>query len=462
MSIILQWQFKSLLRGEMTKNEIWQHSRPDIQINIDDKRITIKGDFNISEDLIFYSTDIFNKEIFFDGGNYKNIIFRGGKFTKVIFRRGIYNGFVSIRGGEFQNLLLLGGNFNHWLGTIDGINNSEDGDKTKLADEKLIIKRFEIEGGTYANNMWISGGEIDSLEIKCVTPVKIHCKPNDDKIFDPNKDVYEDRFTSVPKIRNLIISRYSNKDNFYHFSSLELGKIEFENFTNIGNITISKIKLNECLSIQNSDLGKTTFIDCNFSNQKMYFDSSKINEIALAGSSLPDPIRILSRFDNSTQKKLALSQTKKVYQNMGDSLSAGQYQAQELDTYMRTLSFGWEKVNLLLNSKSNNHGQNWGQALKVLVFGGLCFFVLYCLALGFRLDASKEGILTLLKNAAYLIEFINPIRKSDFLPKALIGIKEESSIPTMVIVIDSIAKLFNAYMIYQLISAFRKHSKKSE
>ena len=228
--------FKDLLTGTKKFSNVYANAikhgsyTPPIDIEYNGEKIIVKGDFELNDDIIFQMGEIYNTEIIFDGGTYKNIIFRGGKFNKIFFRRGIFNGFVSIRGGSIENLILLGGTFNHWLGTIDGNVNSENG-KDMIADEPLFIKRFEIEGGNYLNNIWISGGTIDSLEIKCVTPVKIHCKPNDDKVFDTLKNEYTDRFISSLDIRNLIISRYSNKDNFFHFSKLELETIKFENFT---------------------------------------------------------------------------------------------------------------------------------------------------------------------------------------------------------------------------------------
>lgn len=463
--------FKKLMSGATVFSEYQQayskkHYRyPVIRLVESENKITVKGDFEVLGDLVFQSGETYDKEIFFDGGTYKNIIFRGGSFRKVFFRRGTFNGFVSIRGGNIKNLVLLGGTFNHWLGTLNGINNSDDG-INKLADEPLVIERFEIEGGTYVNNIWISGGKIDSLEIKCVSPVKIHCNPNDDRIFDTTKNEYTPRHKSSPDIRNLIISRYSNKDNFIHISELELDTIRFEKFTNIGTITISNVVLNKYLSFENSDLGKTTFISCDFYNQTLYFNSSKITEVSLIGTDFPDHTRIknLDSYQSTSheiQKRVALSQLKKIYQNMGDAVTAAHYQAEELDTYTSTLPWGWEKCALVLNHQTNRHGQSWERALGVLVIGNIILYTIYCIFLGFKIDLSAAGLQQLVKNMAYSFEFLNPLRKSDFLPKALAG-KSEQDIPPMAYVIDSIGKIFTAYLIYQLVAAFRKHGKKND
>jgi hypothetical protein len=466
---LTEYDFKSLIKGtlrdDVFRSISYKPNWPSIYTKLEDNKIIVRGDFELSQDITFQKDEIYPYDILLDGGTYKNIIFRGGTFTKLFFRRGIYNGYVSIRGGAFKSLMLLGGSFNHWLGTIDGIKNRENGQL--IADEPLYIGRFEIEGGSYANNIWISGGKIESLEVKCVTPVKIHCKPNDDKLFDLANNSYKTKFNSAPDITNLLISRYSNKDNFYHFSELKLDTLKFENFTNIGNITVAQIILTKDLCFENSDLGKTTFIDCDFSKQRMFFSSSKITEIALAGTRLPGPTSIEIKQNKANvrnrlfQQKLALSQIKKVYQNMGDTVTAAEYQAHELETYRQSLDRGGEKFNLWLNKYSNNYGQSWSRAFVILLVGSLIFYSAYCIALGFTMDFSVDGLKLLGHNMSLFLEFLNPIRKSDFLPKALAS-KEEVNVNAAVYIIDSLAKIFNAYLIYQFIAAFRKHGKKSE
>lgn len=461
--MITSSQFKALVQGKMTKEELWSHGRnvPNILIEYENDSIVVKGAFELKDDLIFESGEVFEKEVFFDGGTFKNIVFRGGEFNKLLFRRGEFNGFVSIRGGLIRNLILLGGNFNHWLGTLDG-NINKDVDGSLLAEDDLIIERFEIEGGSYSNNMWISGGEIKSMEVKCVTGVAIHFMPNDDKTFDSNAGEYKKKFDSKPRIRNLLISRYSNKDSFYQFSDLALDKLMFENYTNLGSITISRATLINELQIENSDLGKTTFIDCDFSKNRMQFDSSKITDIGLAGALLPKPDNIRSKDESDVkQKRLALSQLKKVYEMMGDNLSAGEYRAVELDTYRSMPISAWEKFNLGLNKITNDHGLRWDYALGCITIVAAIFYTLYCSALGFSLEFSSNGWSLFWSNSSYILEFINPVRKSDFLPKALLGISDPKLIPKSAIIVDGISRILMTYLLYQFIAAFRRFGKKS-
>ncbi len=455
---------KTFLQGKPTPLEVL-NQKPDkqqLEIIRNNGQIIVKGDFELVDDLIFHEGEIYYKEIIFDGGNYKNIIFRGGTFKKLFFRRGNFDGYVSMRGGSIDSLVLLGGNFKHWLGTLDGIKNIEVGERM-LAEEPLKIKRFELEGGSYHHGLWISGGKIDRFEIKSISSIILHCKSNDDEFYDEDTDAYRKMYDSIPIIKDLIISRYSNNSSYYHFSELDLENLSFVNFTNLGNITISDVKLSKNLTFENSDLGKTTFINCDFSEQEMIFDSSKINEIGLAGTNLPKPANIkVSGRSEAHQKKDALGQLKKVYQNLGDAVTARDYQSEELNTHLETSNppLG-ERITLFFNKHSNNHGQRMGQALLLLLGSTLLFYILYCRSLGFVFDLTTGSFDVFWKNASYYFEFLSPFRKSNFIPEALLGAENVKEVPNMAIVIDSLSKIVNAYLLYQFIAAFRKFGKSS-
>lgn len=223
---ISQDNFKKLLKGE-NLNKLYPNNFRLINIEIirNDNQTVVSGSFELSEDLEFNKEDKFDKEIIFDGGNYANIIFKGGYFKKLLFRRGNYSGYVSIRGGTFENILLLGGSFDHWLGTLNGKGNYENG--LELADEKLAINRFEIEGGNYKNNIWITGGEIDILELKCLTPIIVNCMSNDSKVYDQKEKKLSNEFISTPLIKKLYISRYLNKSSFYNLIDLNVESLFF-------------------------------------------------------------------------------------------------------------------------------------------------------------------------------------------------------------------------------------------
>jgi hypothetical protein len=256
-----------------------------------------------------------------------------------------------------------------------------------------------------------------------------------------------------------------SKDILFQISDANFVNISYNSFINLGVFYFTgaseykKKKLNT-LRVKNSDLGKMTLIDLDLSGFKLIFKSSKITDLFLTETKMPLPENIIS--DNFEQKRQILSQLKKVYENRGDSIEAGKYQAEELNIYLKTLKNGWEKINLSLNKWTNNHAQNLGRAFWVTIIGSLICYSIYCLLLGFRLDFSELGFKELGRIALYFPEYINPIRKIDVLYNALkMNSKDDSGMPERVSAWDNISRIFIAYFLYQFIAAFRKHGKKS-
>lgn len=262
-------------------------------------------------------------------------------------------------------------------------------------------------------------------------------------------------------------------------------------------------------------------MNCDFIEFEMEFLSSKISEIFLAGTSMPDS----SKINNSEElgeislynKRLALTQFKKVLDNRGDSFGATKYNEAELENWLLVIpktdlenqkfiysqfkkmyegrgdtvkaieyfglemdkqreilwtkygwTFGkfWERLQLSLNKYSNNFGQSWQWAIGCIIVSGVVFYTLYCLSLGFHTGNSstedKQRFWTL---ASYFFEFINPIRKGEFIQvPLLINGKIENEYVTITPrarVIDFAWRIIITYLGYQLIQAFRKYSKKT-
>jgi hypothetical protein len=424
-------------------------------------RIVFKGKFS-SDNLLFEESDkIEYDEIIFDGGKFEKIEFIGGTFKKVVFRNGIYNGYVSIRGGTFDNIVLLGGEFKHWFGTLDGINETDELDNP-LAQQALNIGSLSIEGGSFVNNIWIEGGKFNTLSIRSVSLLKLHITP---------------KLLTMPHIDVIILSVYLFKDSIIQLGDITLERLEFVDFTNNGTITISNLKLTKQLNVINSDLGKLTFINCDFSKNTLVFQSSKITDIALVGSLFPE--NIIPRVDLTEfpkQKRLAWGQIKKVYENRGDLVESGRYLAKEMNLHLDSLSWRrdfWEILNLFVNKWSNNHGQSWKRGFISTLIIAILFYSMYCYSLGYSLNfsfslASKD---TFWELVSFLPEFINPIHKADYIANELQKYEQLKSglsltdlkdypLPRNARFIDTISRIFVGYCVFQLIAAFRKYGKK--
>lgn len=226
------------------------------------------------------------------------------------------------------------------------------------------------------------------------------------------------------------------------------------------------------LHFENSDLGKTSFVNCDLpAFNKFVFYNTKMLEIFVAGTQLPQSHEIFflppiddnsseiqkKKYENEkpSQQRLAYSQFKKISENRGDNVQASEFLALEMDAYAEQIANqegkGGERFNLCLNKFSNNWGNDWVQAVIVtLGINSICF-LLYCLSLGYTLGNDCDLFWEL---TSYCFEFLNPLRKAEFL-------LEKEEITPLARFIDYFSRIIVAYFTYQTIQAFRRFGKKS-
>lgn len=378
------------------------------------------------------------------------------------------------------------------------------------------IKHLKFEEAAFADKIYISGGKIDEILIGSKGLKILRIKPN--KIIKIQKilqTVFVEHLIEnekdLLKIGKIEFSNYNvQKDKESKYIGLSINELKFSNFSNYGNIVFSNLrpwqKTKAKVTIENSDLGKMLFMDCDFTEFQMQFTSSKISEIFLAGTNMPnnENINASKTFkSNHDQKRLALTQIKKIYENRGDLFNATRYHEAELMDWLEEIkteknkckekkliysqlkkmyevrgdsinvvkyhgleldmqremikghkgSF-WERFQLCLNKRSNNFGQSWQWALGYLLFINLVFYSLYLWSLGLLFQNTSIDY----NLFGYYFEFLNPTHKIDFLKNGigLINIK----INGLAVLIDFVNRIFIGFLIYQLISAFRKYGKK--
>lgn len=161
------------------------------------------------------------------------------------------------------------------------------------------------------------------------------------------------------------------KDRNSDFSGFAVDSLSFIDFYNYGNISFSNlndgIPIIGNLQIRNSDLGKMLFMNCDFTGSELDFVSSKISEIFLAGTSMPTSSKINSSAEPTgfdfENKRLALTQLKKVFDNRGDSLNSTKFHQAELEV--------WEKEIFSQDDEEKGpsiYNQNWFEKRKLKVF----------------------------------------------------------------------------------------------
>lgn len=221
------------------------------------------------------------------------------------------------------------------------------------------------------------------------------------------------------------------------------------------------------LEIANSDLGKMTFIQTTF-NVDVSFENSKLNELSLLASEFPTDS--WSSDTNHTQRRLALFQLKKAYEASGDSQKARTLRADELEAYRQELQSTTqteEKITLFLNRTSNNYGESWSKAAWILLGLGAAIWLLVSIQFFDIGYVPNESFEIFLQSIAYMIEFSNPVHRLGFIEEyaeKVAGFRKEATIPVIPLAIGNLAdvlwRIVAAYLIYQMVAAFRKHGSK--
>ena len=225
-----------------------------------------------------------------------------------------------------------------------------------------------------------------------------------------------------------------------------------------------------------SDLGKINFIESSIEGARLHFKSSKFTDIFLAGTKFPkfqkDSNEIEGGFNIPEQKRLALSQIRKIYENRGDNISAGEYFAAELEVRREEArsksnrKMFNERLPLFLSSLSNDHGQDWIYASILLLGIAFVLWLGLCLSI-FNARLDFNSLLIFFDSTPYFLQFLLPIHRYDLIDDFIknvaglekVGFKNNLIFSTANF-FDAIWRIVSGYLVYQLVAAFRKHGKK--
>lgn len=307
-----------------------------------------------------------------------------------------------------------------------------------------------------AKNILIESCEIDDTFFQLYKACDIIVKG----FQDSRSILYNMRFSSMVFPSNA----------YLHISQTYVDVMKFESFLNKGSIILNELKpttqfskqeLNRFLypsfidkifdnsnelcksifALTDSDLGNTQFIGCDLDLYKDFrFKNSKMLSVFLADTTLPHTKRInIVGGKENEQRKLALGQFKKIYENQGDTVRANKYRAEELKIYQKQITpwsnFGTWLV-LGLSNITSNFGQSIWRPLAALL---AVHYWLFMWAIG--VEAFEwHG----LKELPYYYFFLaNPIRLYIFQTD-------------WTIIIDIIMRAWSSYMIYNFIRASRR------
>lgn len=489
---------------------------------IDD--VTINEEVRLTEsfytnETIYIKGGTFNEHLYLDKGVFRNPFYiYGGKFNAFVDLGATHNSYVSISGASFTVLRLSGGYYEGWVSISGEFNQLQIGggavfnyifELNNCKADSLII----ISGGYFRDKFKINGN-ISAEKLRIGYPNK----GISEALFINELHIKTEKYLDMLVINTPIINCIyfknviNHKDSKLYFSDIKVNQIIFDNFNNHGyisfkdltksdyydtSIKVSRLKkeyrrkenenwvrpvailnskksISPKLVIDYSNLGKIDFIGCNLSSFDLEFAYSKITEIFLAGTKMPTSITTPKEKENVlySQQRLGYSQIKKIHENRGDSVEAGNYHAREMDSYFNSLNYfenGWEKFNLLLSKASSYYGQSWKRGLFSLFVVSMILFYCYCHALGYKLalPATDYTLNNFHELESYLLEFMNPLHKADYIPEQLYIFHHnqkpplEYMIPRQARLIDILSRIIIGFFLYQFIQAFRRYGKKA-
>ncbi|MBC6992292.1 hypothetical protein [Hymenobacter sp. BT491] len=407
-------------------------------------------------DSLYVANAEFKKSLSIKNGTFREIYLSGIKVNGLFIAEGNYGTFRIVGGAGpndclISGLYFQGGNFSNLM--IYGLSNIE---KMYMSSGRFInillssegLKDISIDG---SKNHYTQGGIVKYYEPLIIDNINIQ------QLGKANILIKD---TNIKTIE--FSNSYINKDAIIRINNLDLIKLSFNNIINYGMTTLNNIRMNNKsqLTIAHSDLGKLTFINCRIYPSNFRFESSKIADVFLSGTMLPENIESIS----PEEMRFGYSQIKKIHESRGDSVGYHFFFSKEMNAYYNTLSFKqdpWEKFNLTLNKYSTNHGQSWKRGLFSLLLFTIISYSIYCYTLGFSiiLPFKEVDIHLFIKLISYIFEYLNPVHKTDYIPDSL---HEAFSAQRLSLARgwEGLSRIFIAYLIYQFIQAFRKLGKR--
>lgn len=246
----------------------------------------------------------------------------------------------------------------------------------------------------------------------------------------------------------------------------QIEKLNMFDYINDGVLEISDIQFNSDAFIcihNSSNLGKARIINVDFSKAKMVFENSIISDAIIVSSDFPLAVHNKTIQVDFKQSKFLFGQLHTVFQKLGDSVRAYEYQAREVSSYFSSLSIiskDWDKVvTLFLNRISNDFGRKWGMGVLFSIAVGLLFFSLLVPSTQqYNIGFSGEETIRLIPP---FLKFMNPLRHFETM-ELFKNIEGGNAIvlSNWSYLWDFLGRIFVAYGYYQTIQAFRKYGRK--
>lgn len=250
---------------------------------------------------------------------------------------------------------------------------------------------------------------------------------------------------------------YGVNNNSILFKNCLINKINIEDFSNPGDLSLHNINNVNEINIKNSSMGKAELLDVDLSKPAVSkIISSNLLDVVLIDTVFPDVLTANSETDYKGIRD-AFRQLKLASGKQGNRIQELKYEAFEMNAYkkdksaIKTLD---ERAILAFNKWTNNHGQNWLIPLIEIFLLTIPAFILIKLQLGYTFIF---GSISAGDFGQYFEFAFNPLHNfiSVFGEDKTISPNETGRAK----LIDVLTKIFSGLLIFQMIRAFRKYVK---
>lgn len=388
---------------------------------------------------------------FLDSNFEKDVHIWSGKIQSLVFNDGCFDDDIYIKGVKIPNRMsIIGTVFKRTVNIdiVDGTNDlvgnlSEVYIRSIKCDEQLTVN-----------------GNIEPID-----KVQINCSKKLEGTFVFNScDI---------KVATLTGSNYTGDITFDGclFQSLQMESLK--NYFNISFLAISSFGEGPEIFINRSTLGRMSLFNADLSTfQKISIHNSVLTElIAVNVKWFKDKALNPAEFEvnNHTQRREVYRQIKYALESQGNKIDSLTFKALEMKANKKEV---FQKVKwrvkifnkdrfILWLAQSNNYGQHWVKPLLILLVMALVFHFLIIVGVSDKLeysfnitwDSTKITFVEYFDNFKSYFQIMNPTHS---LIKVFPKVKE---IGGMVYFYDYVFRLVFAFLVFQIIVAFRKYAK---
>lgn len=391
----------------------------------------------------------------------------------VTFNYGTYNEDVEIYATKCGTLTIYDGDFRKHL-RIRCIDNNTINNEDGLSEEQRMAevvqgapKDIYINNSKFGDRLLITSNDINRFDLEKI-------------VIRSTKEQKGDIIFEKLNINNELLLEGTNYDSNIHFQDIVCKKIKINNFTNFATVIFQRFRNKQdgesSLEIKGSDLGNTTFLNCEFHNfEIVIIEDSILSQIKYSNVKW---FKFKKINKNSNKKdsiywssiREVFRQLKYSAENSMDKPDALRFKSYEMRAYNDyLLKDGWFKnlgdiIILKLNFLSNTHGLNWAKGILFTIMTWITFFGLYVMIRDGYSFQFYENSVFLLSQKEFWKEAIDFL----WLPEGVNSITGDNGLfnknitggmPVLGVIFFLLGKIAIAYGIFQVISAFRKYVK---